>query len=327
MTKKGIILIVSILCNVVLFAQNGKLYFIKGQQFMSKIDVEFENHPSVELFSIQKDSLIVVDTIIKSNEEFIRNIRIYNDRGILTIVSNSLRSDTIQFVVINFLKNCQIKQYTYFNKEYYSNENWLINIKSKDYIVTKQSSDKNSRLLGLDIETGNVCNFKDSVLNYFVGDGIQGVGIDNVLSGQNEKEELKLKSFLVNNSIHYKIKNLTEMNVDYEFIMPHQKDLEKIDPSFLKASSKRGYIPINIRNSNMLVIKRAGYYDDAKKRGGRRYVIYNKNLGKWILTDFEGSYRSLHAFNNWLVGSIIDEGNLGNTQKREKGIDRNLEFN
>ncbi|MCB9002348.1 MAG: hypothetical protein H6537_10300 [Bacteroidales bacterium] len=119
---------------------------------MSKIDVEFENHPSVELFSIQKDSLIVVDTIIKSNEEFIRNIRIYNDRGILTIVSNSLRSDTIQFVVINFLKNCQIKQYTYFNKEYYSNENWLINIKSKDYIVTKQSSDKNSRLLGLDIE-------------------------------------------------------------------------------------------------------------------------------------------------------------------------------
>lgn len=300
------------LCTIVFifYSQNNysqKLYLIQGQSFLDEIDEEGKDLHPLFLYSLDGDSLLIMNELLINNS-YIKNIRMYFTYKKIVICYSRILNDTLSFEIIDFNNNLLISHHNVYSKEYMCNSNYVINKTSELNIIVKQVSRdfKKRQLIGINFENHIVKNYIDADMQYYIGDGCQGVGVEDIFRSQ-QTEKLFLKAdYDKDSNLFYYLKPITEFDKRHLFSMPNVEDLKAIDMDFVLPTLKYGQYLIKINTNEFIIM-----YGKVREYNGRfckkQYLIYDKNKNKWISKDFKGSYPTLRAFGEWLAGAVVDD--------------------
>lgn len=305
----------------VFLSQRGisqNLYFIQGQNFLNDVDEEGKDLHPVYLYLRVNDSLLQIKEL-SINNSYIENIRMYYSYKKMIIYYSPFLSDSVKFEIIDFDKKLSIFQKDFKNDEYMFNKNYVIKKGSELYIIVKQvSRDYESRkLIGVNIYNHTIENFSDSDMKHYIGEGCQGLGVENFLQSD-ESEKLFIKAEYDNKGeIFYYLKSITDFDKKYPFPMPNIQGLKTLDKDFVVPTSKYGQYQIKINTDDYMII-----YGKVKEYDGntckKQYLIYDKLNDKWIEHYFKGSYPTLRAYGEWLTGAIVD--NVRNLPENKKEL-------
>jgi len=287
------------------FSQN--IFLLQGQTFSENIDVEGEDLYPVLLYNLNNDSLALRPEVSIYNSS-IDNIRMYFEQKKIIIHYYPKLYDTSKYCSLDFKNQLTVKNYNVCDSEYSSYRNFIINKNNNIYLLIAQIDHnyEKRRLKGLDLKDQSINTFSDSDLQYYIGDGCQGFGIEDLFHDQ-QTEKLFIKAvYNDNNELFYYINPLTEFDKKYPFPMPNVQELKAVDNDFVKPTPKYGQYQIKINTRNFMILDgKVRKYDGNICR--KQYLIYNKINNKWILHDFKGSYPAIREFGDWLVGSITED--------------------
>lgn len=314
-----------------IYTQNLNLYLINGQYYDTDPNLSkfiFDNNSSGRegeevvryfsscLYRIEGNSLVIVDTLAMFemhnyyNNEELNAIRLYHDKQtafVYSIKHNYRSKDTIILRLIDFrepLKNHILK---FTGDPFY--RYWIVNFQDTIYFVNENLSKDKSWLTKRNIIMKNesVVNFE--ILNYYISDGYNGLGCDDLYGGfgtKTERLELVRRSIGID-TIYYINHTDTPVN------LPFSDQFIQLDNSIERITPHNSFISLTISNDDMYVIsRRPKIYNN---NWYCQFLIYNKKSKKLDIQSFKGSYRSIRAFGSWITGNQTYVGTLGINNK------------
>lgn len=290
-----------------LFGSSQTVYFLQGQTYSEDVDVEGEDLYPVLLYALNGDSLISIPELSILNNT-IDNIRMYYEHKKIIINYYSLSEDCSKYCFLEFNNQLNIKHHNVYDVDFGCYSNYLINKDKQTYLLIEQASGdfQIRRFIGLNYEGRLNVEFSDSDLQYYIGDGCQGFGVEDLFQDQ-QTETLFIKAaYNENNDLFYYLNPVTEFDKKYIFPMPNIRRLQIVDSDFTKPTSKYGQYQIKINTGKYLILNgKVRPYDGANCK--KQYLIYNKVKNDWVSHDLKGSYPAIRIFGDWLVGSITDD--------------------
>jgi hypothetical protein len=300
------------------------IYFLSGQKYFlcADMDIGHKSGFPLNLYKISSDSLIMIQEIVNA-KAYIDVIRHYAEYGKIIINYNIFGTDSAFVTIIN-TKDLEIKSINTSSDEYSCFQYWMIDVEGQlENLIEQDNLSMNSseRLIGFNLKTGKSTIYGDSVLNYFVGEGYQGLGVDDmdIICGSHSNfERVKVKVLKEDETLQYYIFPITE-KIYYEFSMPKFNNLTNLDGVTIYPQKRDvGYFRFTINSSNYLIQPFRVKLLSGNK-GKNEYLIYMKETKSWKHVWLNGSLPTLHAYGKWLVGCVVDYGIYGNDQQRALG--------
>jgi len=287
------------------FSQN--LFLLQGQTFSENIDVEGEDLYPVLLYNLNNDSL-TLRTEVSIYNSLIDNIRMYFEQKKIIIHYYPKLYDTSKYCSIDFKNQLKINNYNVYDNEYSCNRNFLIS-KNDNISLLIEQVDHNFekwRLKGLDLKDQSINILSDSDLQYFIGEGYQGLGIENIFDSD-KKSSLYIKTaYNDSGKIFYYINPLTDFDSKYKYPMPNIDGLRSIDSDFVRLTPRNGQYVVIINVSNYLILQgKTRTFNGSTCKG--QYLIYDKDKKEWSSKDFKGSYPTLRTYGDWFAGVVVDD--------------------
>jgi len=318
------------------YAQNVDIFFINGQyadtrdklsNFIipasspGKGDDEIMIFFNSCLYRLNGDSLTTIDTLAHFrlddyyNNEKLFAIRLYQDKQtafIYSSKSNQTGQDTISLRLINFENPYKLIVYKFKDDLLY--KYWSVYKNDSLFFVNKNVNGEKPSLIKRNITSQKSVQVAFDILNYYISDGYNGLGCDDLYGGWGTStERIELTRKLVKNDTCFLI-NYT--NTVYK--LPMFANILKLDSTIDPITPNDSFISLTVSNNNMLVIPRR-----PKKINGERYcqfLIYNKASKQWGSKLLKGSYRAIRAFNQWITGNQTYIGKLGIDGKSVEGM-------
>ena len=287
------------------FSQN--IYLLQGQTFLENVDEEGKDLYPVLLYNVKNDSL-VPDRELTIDNSNIDNIRMYFEQKKIIIHYYPMFNDTSKYCSIDFKNQMTLKNYDVYDNEFNCYRNYLINKNNNIHLLIEQSDHKyeKRRLIGLNFQNQSIEDFIDSDLQYYISDGYQGIGVENIFKSD-KMGSLYIKAENDNRGqLFYYIKSITDFENKYKYPLPDITELKKVDSDFVKPTPRYGQYVIKINTRDYLILQgKTREYDGSLCKG--QYLIYDKGKEEWSSKDFKGSYPTLRAYGNWLAGTVVDD--------------------
>lgn len=287
------------------FSQN--IFLLQGQTFSVNIDEEGKDLYPVLLYNLLNDSLVLRQEVSIYNSS-IDNIRMYFEQKKIIIHYYPKLYDTSKYCSLDFKNQLKINNYNVHDNEYGCYRNFLIS-KNDNISLLIEQVDHNYekwRLKGLDLKDQSINTFSDSDLQYFIGEGYQGLGIEDVF-GSYKMSSLDIRTaYNDTGKLFYYIKPLTDFDSKYKYPMPNVDDLRNVDSDFVRLTPRNGQYVVIINTSNYLILRgKTRKFNGGTCKG--QYLIYDKEKKEWSSKDFKGSDPTLRAYGDWFAGAVVDD--------------------
>lgn len=305
-----------------IYSQNNNIFFINGQYSdtrdkLSDITISSKNEEEEVmiyfnslLLRLDSDSLTIIDTLAHfsidnfEKKEKLHSIRLYQDKNsalIYTSISNNETIDTISLRHISFDNPYKNQTTNFLHDPLY--KYWIIYKNDSLFIINKEINKKTSFLTKRSFQNQNEFVEGYDILNYYISDGYNGLGCDDLYGGWGTNtERIELYRKIIGNKSVFVINNKI---ID----LPITDELIKLDTSFFSLVTNKNIFALTISNNDMYVL-----FKKPQKNNNEwysKFYIFNKKQNKWLEKYFKGSYAAIRAFNNWIVGNQTYIGRLG----------------
>ena len=336
--KRSVIIFIFVSFAFESFSQETKLFLICGQYYdtqrdLSQIyvtsnitgkDVEVKTRffNSI-LYQLVSDSLKTIDTLAyydeknsKKNEEF-HSVRLYHDRGIVIVycIKNIFKSskDTIVLKQIYFNNPYVIHKFNFIDEPFY--KYWTVSKNGSVSIINEKIEKDGSVFLQRNILSKNEAITQPDSLSFYISDGHNGLGIDDIFGGWGAKtEKLEIVKTGKNTDSIFQINHTVGT-----YTLPSIQKLTILDSLINNITPSNFYVRISISSDFLLVLPQK-----AEKIGNdwyRTYYFFNKQKKAWFIKTLPGSYPSYRIFDKWLGGTKTYMANKGYDERIGAGID------